>query len=139
MLKSNQNVSNDGGFASGILFMFKTVFVSYIISVAILFLAAIFATYRSMSDTGICILANIVTALGTLISGFTAGRHFAGKGLLFGAGCGVIYTVILCIIGNIVSGTINLGVSVLTAIVIGVLCGAVGGIIGINTRHTRRR
>ena len=139
MPKSNQGISVDGGFVAGMLFMLKTVFISYLISVALLFFMALFATYRAMSDTGISVLANVVTALGTLFSGFAAGRHFSGKGILYGAASGILYTVLLCIAGNIVSGRINLGIPVITAILIGLICGAVGGISGINTRHTRRR
>lgn len=139
MLKSNQGTAGEGGFASGALFMLKTVFFAYILSFVLLFVSAIIATCNSMSDTGIYILTNIVTALGTMFAGFAAGRHFSGKGLLFGAGCGVIYTVVLCIIGNIVSGQLNFGIPFLTALLIGVLCGAVGGIAGINTKRTRRR
>ncbi len=139
MLKSNQTSASGDSFSSGALFMLKTVALSYIVSLVLLFLAAILATFNSMSNTGISILANVVTALGTIFAGFSAGRHFSGKGLLFGAGCGVIYTVILCVVGNIVSGRLNFGISFLTALLIGVLCGAVGGIAGINTKRTRRR
>ena len=139
MLKSNQTTVGDGGFASGLLFMLKTVFISYIVSFVLLFGAALLATLNSMSDMGISVLANVVTALGTMFSGFAAGRHFSGKGLFFGAGCGVVYTVVLCIVGNIVSGELNFGIPFLTALLIGILCGAVGGIAGINTRRTRRR
>ncbi|MBQ2932430.1 MAG: TIGR04086 family membrane protein [Clostridia bacterium] len=139
MLKSVQKPVNDGGIVQGLLFMLKTVLFSYIISLVLLFVAALFANYRSMSNMGISILANVVTAIGTLVAGFSAGRHFSGKGIFFGAGCGILYTVILCIAGNIVSGTVNLGISFLTALLIGVFCGAVGGIAGINTAHNRRR
>ncbi len=139
MLKSAQKTANDGGFVQGLLFMLKTVFFSYIISIVLLFLAALFANYRSMSNTGILVLANIVTAIGTLLSGFSAGRHFSGKGIFFGAGCGILYTAFLCVVGNIISGEVNFGLSFLTALLIGLFCGAVGGIAGINTTHRRRR
>ncbi len=124
---------------SALLFMLKAVFVSYIISLLLLFAGALIATFGAFSDITVRIIANIVTALGTLIAGFMAGRHFSGKGIFFGAGCGIIYTLLLCIIGNIISGNINTGASFLTAMIIGILCGAVGGIAGINTKRTRRR
>jgi putative membrane protein (TIGR04086 family) len=139
LFKANYQASENSGLTSGILFIFKAVGISYIISIALLFVAALIATYQSMSNVGICVLANVVTAIGTIISGFIAGRHFDSKGLLYGAGCGAVYTIILCIFGNIISGNINLGASFLTAFLIGVLCGAVGGIAGINTKKKRRR
>ena len=136
MLNSNQGTANP---VSAILFMLKAVAVSYIISFVMLFAAALLATFQSFSDTAIYIMANLVTALGTAFAGFTAGRHFDSKGIFFGAGCGIIYTLILCIIGNIISSGINMGSSFFVALAIGIICGAVGGIAGINTKKTRRR
>ncbi len=138
MLKSSQTVTKSTP-VSAVLFMLKAVAISYIISLTLLFAASLIATYGAFSDTAIRISANIVTALGTLVAGFASGRHFSGKGIFFGAGTGLIYTLLLCIIGNIFSGSINLGASFLTAMLIGILCGSVGGIAGINTRRTYRR
>ena len=124
---------------SALLFMLKTVFVSYIISFVLLFVCALIATFQGFSDTVIFILANLVTALGTAISGFSAGRHFDRKGIFFGAGCGIIYTLFLCTVGNIISTKINTGSGFFAAFTIGIICGAVGGIAGINTKKVRRR
>ncbi len=138
MLKASQNSAISTP-VSALLFMIKAVFVSYIISLILLFTGALIATFGAFSDTTVRIIANVVTALGTLVAGFMAGRHFSGKGIFFGAGCGIIYTILLWIVGNIFSGSINPGASFFTALLIGILCGAVGGISGINTKHTRRR
>ncbi len=138
MLNMSQTTAKSSP-AKSILFMLKAVAISYLISLVLLFAASLIATYSAFSDTAIRISANIVTALGTLAAGFASGRHFSGKGIFFGAGTGVIYTLLLCIIGNIFSGSINLGANVFTAMIIGILCGAVGGIAGINTKRTRRR
>lgn len=136
MLNTNQGTVNP---ISAILFMLKAVAVSYIISFVLLFAAALFATFQSVSDTIVFILANLVTALGTAIAGFSAGRHFDSKGIFFGAGCGIIYTLILCLAGNLIAAGTNHGSSFFVALAIGIICGAVGGIAGINTKKTRRR
>ncbi len=138
MLNSGQTAAKSTPI-SAVLFMLKAVAISYIISLVLLFVASLLATYYAFSDSAIHITANIITALGTLAAGFASGRHFSGKGIFFGAGTGTIYTLLLSVIGNIFSGNINFGSSFLTALIIGVLCGAVGGITGINTRRTRRR
>ncbi len=124
---------------SALLFMLKAVAASYIISLVLLFAASVIATYGAFSDTAIQISANIVTSIATLLAGFISGRHFSSKGIFFGAATGMIYTLLLFVIGNIFSGNINWGTSFLTALSIGILCGAVGGIAGINTRRVRRR
>ncbi|MBQ9757349.1 MAG: TIGR04086 family membrane protein [Clostridia bacterium] len=130
---------NDSGIASGIIFMLKTVLFSYLVSVVLLFLASILATFQAFSDQAISIVANSVTALGVFLCGFMSGRHFSSRGLVFGAICGVIYAVLLLIIGNLASGTMSFGTDALTALAIGIICGAVGGIVGINTKRQRRR
>lgn len=136
MLNPNQGTVNP---ISALLFMLKAVVVSYIISFVLLFAAALLATFQALSDTAVYVMANLVTALGTAIAGFSAGRHFDSKGIFFGAGCGIIYTLLLCLAGNIISASINWGSSFLVALAIGIICGAVGGIAGINTKKTRRR
>jgi len=129
----------DSGIASGILFMLKTVLIAYGISIVLLFIAALIATFQAFSDQAISIMANLVTALGVFFCGFMSGRHFSSRGLIFGAICGVIYSALLCLIGNLASGTMSFGTSALTALAIGLICGAVGGIVGINTKRQRRR
>lgn len=139
MPKTNQTTVTSSNPISAFLYMLKAVFVSYAVSFVLIFLTALLAVMQSLSDTSISILVNIVTAVGAALAGFMAGRHFHSKGIFFGAGCGIIYTILLCISGNIISASLNFGVSFLTALLIGILCGAVGGISGINTKRTRRR
>ncbi len=138
MLNSNQAATKSTP-VKAILFMLKAIAISYIISLVLILVASLIATYGAFSDTAIRIMANIVTAIATITAGFMSGRHFSSKGIFFGAGTGMIYTALLCIIGNIFSGSINMNANLITALIIGVLCGAVGGIVGINTKRTRRR
>lgn len=129
----------DGGFVSGVLFMLKTVVVAYCVSIALLLAFSVIATFNALSDRTISVVANIVTAIGVLICGFMSGRHFSSRGLIFGALCGILYSGLLCLIGNLAAQNIHFGASAVTALIIGVICGAVGGIAGINTKSTRRR
>lgn len=138
MSKSAQTSANEG-FVGSILFMLKAVALSYITSIILLFPAVLLATFQAYSDRGISILVNIITAFGTASSGFMAGRHFDSKGIFFGAGCGIIYTLLLCLAGNLVAQSMSFGMDCLTALIIGILCGGVGGITGINTKKHRRR
>ncbi len=139
MFNSSQNYKTESsGLLDGVLYMLKAVVIAYIISILLLFPSALIATFKAFSDKGITITANIITAIGTLFAGLMAGRHFDSKGIFFGAGCGVIYTFLLCLLGNLISKNMDFGGSFLTAAVIGLLCGAVGGIIGINTKVQKR-
>ena len=91
--------SVSSGFSAGLLFMLKAIFISYCLSVALLFITAAVATFKSLSDQTLSVVVNIITALGVLFCGFLSGRHFDSKGIVFGAICGTLYTVLLCILG----------------------------------------
>ena len=60
-------------------------------------------------------------------------------GLIAGAVSGLVYTFILWLIGGLASQTVSFGACAVTALVIGIVCGAAGGILGINTKGSRRR
>lgn len=138
MSKPVQNTQTQGPL-NQFLFMLKAVAISYIVSVILLFPAALLANFQAYSNQGISILANIITAFGTALSGFLAGRNAGSKGIFVGAGCGIIYCLILCLAGNLISKSASFGMEFLTALIIGILCGGVGGIAGINTKKQRRR
>ncbi len=138
-IQSSANKTDGTGIVSGLLFMLKSVFIAYCISVVLLFLTALVATFNALSDPIIAVIVNIVTAFGVSFCGFISGRHFQSKGLVFGALCGLIYAVILWLLGIMISRNVNFGASALTALAIGIICGAVGGIVGINTKRQRRR
>ena len=140
MSKPNTSYVNTSQSVSGeILYMLKAVAISYIVSIVLLFPAVLLAVFQAYSDTGISVLANIVTAFGTALSGFLSGRHSSGKGIFFGAGSGIIYTVLLCIAGNLIAQNMSIGTDFLTALIIGTICGGVGGIAGINSKPKRRK
>ncbi len=127
------------GISAGILFMLKTVAIAYGVSILLLLPTALIATLAAFSDRGVSVSVNIVTAIAVLFCGFSAGRHFSSKGLVFGAICGIIYSALLCIIGCLISKTPDFGSCAATALTIGLICGSVGGIVGINTKRKRHR
>ncbi len=127
------------GFVPGVFFMLKTVLISYLFSVILLLLLSVLATLQTFSNTVIYVSVNTITAISVLLCGLLSGRHFAGKGLVFGALCGTLYSVTLCIAGILFSDVPSFGTPMLTALGIGIICGAVGGIVGINTKQNRRR
>ena len=122
-----------------VLFVLKTVVIAYAFSVILLVITALIAMFQSMSDRGIGIMVNVVTALGAMLCGFLTGRKAERGGLVAGAVCGIVYTFLLWLAGSLVSGSFSIGIKALTMQIIGVLCGAFGGIIGINTRKERRK
>lgn len=121
------------------LYMIKAVLFAYALSALLLFVFALISTYACLSDRTIRVLVNLATALGTASCGFLSGRRSSRGGLISGALCGCAYTVFLCVIGGLAVQNFELGMNAVTAFTIGLVCGSVGGIIGINTKSRRRR
>ena len=138
-VKKAKETLPENGSPVNILFTVMTVAVSYALSVVLLLVVTLIATMQSMSDKGISVLVNVVTAVSVLFCGFLNGRRSPRGGLLAGAVSGITYTIVLCILGKLIAQDMSIGLNAITAQVIGILCGAVGGIVGINTKKQRKR
>lgn len=121
------------------LYILKAVAAGYALSLLLLLPSAILATRLCFSDRAIALTVNLITALSTAVCGFISGRRSERGGLFSGALAGIIYAVFLCLCGNLASQNIHIGMNAVLAAVIGLLCGATGGIVGINTCSRRRR
>ena len=74
--------------------------------------------------------------IGALAGGYICGRAFRRMGMALGAACGSLAGAALFVIG-LISG----GIAAWTALIrllISVLCGAIGGIAGVNKRSRRK-
>ena len=139
VVKNSRESLSENGSVINLLFTVKAVALSYAVSVVLLLAVALIAAMQSMSDKGIGVLVNIVTAVCVLFCGFLTGRRSPRGGLFAGAVAGITYTIILCVLGKLISRDMSIGLNAITAQVIGIVCGAVGGIVGINTKKQRKR
>ena len=116
----------------------KNVCVSFLMTAILLFFSAIAVTYLSASETVIDALVFVITAVCVLWGGFRASRHLGRQGLLSGAVSGLLYMAMLYLIGSLIFGEISFSPQIGLSILIGAGCGAIGGIVGVNTRRRRR-
>ena len=128
--------------SSGILnavYALKNVFFSFLGTIILLFIGAVAATYLTASETAISLTVAVITAACIMWGGFRSSRHFGRQGLICGALSGLLYVVLLYFIGSLVLGRISFNVATALSMLIGIGCGAIGGIVGVNTRSKRRR
>lgn len=121
------------------LCILKAVAAGYALSLVLLFPSAVLAARLCFSDRAIALSVNLITAVSTAVCGFLAGRASQRGGLFSGALSGGLYAVFLCVCGNLASANLHFGMSAVFAAVIGIFCGATGGIVGINVCGNRRR
>ena len=142
MLKRSYGYSSESGADTKVfdfVGMVRSVAVAYVMSIVLLVLTALVATIQSMSDKGIGIMVKAVTAICVVLCGFISGRRAQKGGLLIGASSGMLYTLLLYLIGSLFSGSFVIGINAISVQIIGLVCGATGGIVGINTRKNKRR
>ncbi len=121
-----------------VVYAIKNVFVSFLVTAVLLFLSAIAVTYLSAPEPVIDAVVLVVTAFCVLWGGFRASRHLGRQGLLSGAISGMVYVVLLYLIGSLVFGKLTFASHTMLSMMIGIGCGAIGGIIGVNTKKRRR-
>ncbi len=122
-----------------IVFMCKNILLAFIATVVMLFLCAVAATYLAVSEPVTDILVMVITGVCVLWSGFRAARHTKRQGLLQGALAGVIYMALLYLIGSLVFGELSFQTATALSMIIGIGCGAIGGVFGVNAGSKRKR
>lgn len=90
-------------------------------------------TYTNLSESLIQPVVISVTGISILVGSFFATRKMNKNGIIKGVSVGLIYILLIYVISSVVNGG-NFAVTIgsVIMILIGILCGAIGGIIGIN-------
>lgn len=105
----------------------------------LLLVGALFAVYFSVAERTIELLVMILTAICIFLGGFRGARHTGRQGLAQGMIFGLVYMTILTLTGMIVCQSWSVDQSGWISILIGILCGAVGGMLGVNAKSKGKR
>jgi len=111
---------------TGLIYAFVMVMVSSVLFALLLY-------FTSLSDANLPLISYIVTAVSLLTGGFQAGRRSGSKGWYYGGLTGLIYGILLAIIGFLSLDT-TFGLRNIALILLSFLFGAFGGIFGVNRR-----
>ena len=133
---SPRDISGENGIFD-VVYTLKGVLISYIISIVLLLLVSVIATYAAMPEAQIRIAVNIVTAVSLIICGFRAARRARRMGLVNGAAAGLIYTILLYVVGSLITRELSFTLSTVTTLILGFICGGLGGVMGLNMRRKK--
>lgn len=117
-----------------IVSILQGILVSYLITVPTFMLFALLLTGIDFPERLITPAVVITTVISVLFAGSTATRGVKSKGWLNGGAVGFVYMLILYIISSLVFNNFIIDRYVITMVIIGVLAGAIGGIVGINLK-----
>ncbi len=122
-----------------VVFLCKNTLLCFLASGILLLAGAVMATYLSMADSLTELLVYVLTAVCVLFGGFRAAKHSGRQGLLQGGIFGFVYMAILSIAGMLIYGEWSMQGTAWLSILIGILCGAIGGMLGVNAKPKRKR
>ncbi len=138
-IQSGQGIKTTLAEHLGLKMILKGILVSYIITVPAFILFAFILSCTDFPVKFIRAVVILVSIASIAVAGATSTRKVKSKGWLNGGIVGFIYILILYFFSSIVFSDFRIGGNVLTMLVIGMLTGAIGGIIGINLKNRIKR
>ncbi len=117
-----------------IKYIIKGVIISIIATLILLFIFSILLTYTNISEKLINPFIIVITAISILIGSSIGNTKMKKNGLLNGAIIGGVYLTLIYIISSIINHNFILTVQSVIIIISGIICGMLGGIIGINKK-----
>jgi len=132
----NQGIVNSLNERANLLGIFKGVIISYLITIPMFIIFALILSYTNFPERLIQPAVVITTVISILVAGSSVTRNVRSKGWLNGAIVGFIYMLVLYALSSIVFDNYSIDRYVITMTIIGVLTGAIGGILGINRRSS---
>ncbi len=117
-----------------IKYIIKGVIISIIATLILLLIFSILLTYTNISEKLINPFIIVITAISILIGSSIGNTKMKKNGLLNGAIIGGIYLTLIYIISSIINHNFILTVQSVIIIISGIICGMLGGIIGVNKK-----
>ena len=117
-----------------IKYIIKGVIISIIATLILLLIFSILLTYTNISEKLINPFIIVITAISILIGSSIGNTKMKRNGLLNGAIIGGIYLILIYAISSIINHDFVLTVQSIIIIISGIICGMLGGIIGINKK-----
>lgn len=121
---------------TNILSVLKGILAAYVITVPVFMLFSLLLTNIDFPQRLIMPVVVVTTIISVLFAGSIAAKGAKSRGWLNGGIVGLIYMIVLYIISSLVFKNFEINRYVLTMAVIGMLTGAIGGIIGINVKKS---
>ncbi len=109
-------------------------FIGYAITFFIIILYSIFLTYTNMTDKYLMFVVLSTTILSTAYVGYQFARDAESRGLLWGVLGGLLYGVVFILLGFLASENYKFDSKTWFVLVFSLVAGAMGGIIGINSK-----
>lgn len=122
------------GISKSFFNIIKGVIISIVFTLIFLFVFSLILTYTSISESFITPVIIVVTAISIFIGSSIGNIKMNKNGLLNGALIGGIYLSSIYILSGIINQNFSLNSQSIIIIIAGMICGMLGGIIGVNKK-----
>ncbi len=112
--------------------LLKGLITSVIITFAAILLLSLIITYTPLNEAYADTAVAVITYIAIIAGGFSAAKGTAGRGWLTGMISALLYILLMWIVSGATKGNMQFDTSTALNILISLLCGAFGGIVGIN-------
>jgi len=118
-----------------IMALLMGVLIGYAITCIVFIGYGILLTYTSLSEANIPLVATTTCIVSVVLAGFDAAKGAANKGWFWGIAAGLLYAVIMVLIGIFINKAIIMDARTATLIILCIAGGGLGGVLGINLRR----
>lgn len=108
----------------------------FVIVFVCVILFAFIITKIDVTDKVVSVLSGAALCIGAYAGGYVSAKKRKRNGLFMGVLCGLFMFLVILIIGTFFVHTIS-GISPSLKLVLTVICGSVGGIVGVNSKKGR--
>jgi len=136
---SNQNPKASSGERLGLLALLRGLLTAYIITIPAFMLFALILANTDFPNRLITPAVVVTTVISVLTAGLVSTKGLKSRGWLNGSIVGAIYMGILYLISSIIYNDFSVDRYAITMMIIGILTGAIGGIIGVNSKTSAKR
>lgn len=110
----------------------KSLLLSIIISLGLILILSVLMSKTNISDNLLEPMVIGIVTFSLLIGAFCMSRTKKEKGIIYGSLLGATYILILYLLSSLITLDFSISIASLIFIILGILGGAIGGIIGVN-------
>lgn len=119
---------------NNMFYIFKGVIFSLIFTFAFLLIFSVMLTYTNISENTIEPVIIILTAVSIFLGSSIGNMNIKKNGIINGSIIGGMYLLFLYVFSSIINSNFSLNIRSIIIILLGMFCGVIGGILGVNKR-----
>lgn len=108
--------------------------ISFVLTLIMIFIISVLLCNTNLNESVINPFIIFSSSFSILIGGFCATKKIEKNGIIIGGILGLIYILTIYIISSILNSTFVLNTNSIILIISGIICGAIGGIFGVNMK-----